>query len=341
MILDVQQFISREKSVWDELDALLNTLEDRAEHRLSLDEAKRLHYLYQRTSADLSKMTTFAAEPRTKLFLEALVSRAYGEIHETRRRPYRISPTEWFFKTFPQTFRRHRWAFSLALTITMVGALFGAIALTIDGEAKAVILPFPHLQGDPSDRVAYEESAKEDRLENAKGAFSTMLMTHNTKVAILTMATGMTWGFGTLVLLFYNGVILGAVTWDYILAGEIKFLFGWLLPHGSIEIPAILIGGQAGFVLARALIGWNSSLALRARMREVTSPIITLIAGTGLLLIWAGIVESFFSQYHEPFIPYTLKIVFGAAQLILLYLFLSRSGLKAERQQQTSRDAKG
>ena len=53
-------------------------------------------------------------------------------------------------------------------------------------------------------------------------------------------------------MLFYNGVILGAVAVDYVRAGETKFLLGWLMPHGVIEIPAILIAGQAGFMLALA-----------------------------------------------------------------------------------------
>ena len=65
------------------------------------------------------------------------------------------------------------------------------------------------------------------------------------------------WGVGTIVMLFYNGVILGAVTVDYIRAGQTKFLAGWLLPHGAVEIPSILIAGQAGLVLALALIGWG------------------------------------------------------------------------------------
>ena len=37
---------------------------------------------------------------------------------------------------------------------------------------------------------------------------------------------------------------------DYISGGQSAFLAGWLLPHGSIEIPAILLGGQAGFLVA-------------------------------------------------------------------------------------------
>ena len=64
----------------------------------------------------------------------------------------------------------------------------------------------------------------------------------------------MTWGVGTFIMLFYNGVALGAIVVDYIRDGQTKFLLGWLLPHGVVEIPAILIAGQAGLILAFALV---------------------------------------------------------------------------------------
>jgi hypothetical protein len=43
-------------------------------------------------------------------------------------------------------------------------------------------------------------------------------------------------------------------------------------------------------------------------------------------------VESFLSQHHQPVIPYALKIAFGAAELVALTIFLSRSGTKKEAQ---------
>ncbi len=104
----------------------------------------------------------------------------------------------------------------------------------------------------PAERVAREQERQGRHLAGHKREFSAQLMTHNTQVALLTMALGMTFGFGTLVLLFYNGVILGAVVFDYIHGGQAIFLMGWLLPHGVIEIPAILVGGQTGFVIAHA-----------------------------------------------------------------------------------------
>jgi uncharacterized membrane protein SpoIIM required for sporulation len=89
----------------------------------------------------------------------------------------------------------------------VTGAVFGGFALALDPEAKAVILPFSHLQGDPAERVAKEESGGEnDRLDGARSTFAGSLMTHNIRVTLLAMALGMTWGAGTLVLMFHNGV---------------------------------------------------------------------------------------------------------------------------------------
>jgi uncharacterized membrane protein SpoIIM required for sporulation len=134
-----------------------------------------------------------------------------------------------------------------------------------------------------------------------------------------------------LIMLFYNGVIMGAICVDYIVDGQGKFRAGWLLPHGSFEIPAILIAGQAGLLLGWALIGRGTRKTLSERLREISNDVVTLIGGCGVMLIWAGFIESFFSQYHEPVIPYSLKIVFGIVELLLLTFFLWKSGRKQEQ----------
>ena len=332
MIIDLPAFLSAERAYWAELESLLDRMEADPAFRLRLEQAKRFHYLYERTAADLAKLATFASEPELRRHLEALVARAYGEIHETREKPHRLAPLDWFFHTFPRTFRRHLQAFWLAVGITIVGSAFGGFAVALDPEAKAVIMPFPELLGDPGERVAREESAGWDRLEGVKGRFSTFLMTHNTKVSIFTLALGMSWGVGTILILFYNGVILGAVATDYVLAGQTRFLVGWLLPHGSFEIPAILIAGQAGLLLGRTLLGRGDRAPLRARLRGVSRDLVTLIFGVAVLLVWAGLVEAFFSQYHEPVLPYWVKITFGLIELAVLSLFLAKSGSRSERE---------
>ena len=328
MIIDLQRFIDEEKRYWAELESVLDKLDRDPLKKMDLSEIKRFHYLYQRTSSDLARVMGLSAETEIRRYLESLVGHAYAEVHELREKSHRLSPLHWFFEIFPQTFRQHMRAFVLALGITAFGFVIGGLAISIDKEAKSIILPFSHLQIDPSKRVAYEEKtgAIEDRLAGKKATFSAVLMTHNTRVSLFTFAMGFTWGIGTVILLFYNGIILGAISLDFIHAGQSTFLLGWLLPHGAIEIPAIVLAGQAGFILAGALIGWGRRISLKKRLRTVAPELVTLLCGLAVMLIWAGIVEAFFSQYHEPVIPYDAKIIFGVIELIALILFFGLSG---------------
>ncbi len=329
MIIDLARFVKTEQPFWQELEAALQKLHNDPHRKMPVEELMHFHELYQRASADLARLDTFSAESELRVYLEALVSKAYGEMQDAPAGS-RFRPWHWLSITLPVTFRRRAKAFQFSLLLTLVGALFGALALQIDPDAKAVIMPFSHLNGSPAERVHDEEAGRSKELDGRKGSFASYLMTHNTRVTITTMAFGMTFGIGTIVLLFYNGVILGAVAFDYISSGYLTFLLGWLLPHGSVEIPAILIGGQAGLVVAHALIGWGSRVTRRERMRVIAPDLVTLIGGAALLLIWAGIVEAFFSQYHAPVLPYSVKIAFGTVQLVLLCFYLKFAGRKGE-----------
>jgi uncharacterized membrane protein SpoIIM required for sporulation len=327
MILDLGRFVETERPHWTALEKTLDWIERNPERKLSVEELEKFHGLYQRASADLAKVATLASEGELRRYLELLVGRAYAEIHEARERT-KFRPWRWISVEFPRAFRRHFRAFQLAVALTLAGVFFGSLALKIDSEAKSVLMPFEGLQVSPSERVAKEREQKGKQLTGKKGRFSAELMTHNTQVALMTAAFGMTYGFGTLVLLFYNGVILGAVAFDYIHGGEWLFLLGWLLPHGVIEIPAILVGGQAGFVIGHALIGWGSRVSRADRLRAIGRDIVALCAGFAAMLVWAGLVEAFLSQYHEPVITYGMKIAFGCVEAALLVLFLARAGVE-------------
>jgi len=335
MILDVEKFIRTRRSDWNEFEAMVSMLESNARAKLDIQEAQRFHYLYERVAADLTKLGAYAVEPRTKTYLESLVARGFGEMHgnAVRRLPFGKALIG-LLSAFPRAVRRHVRMLVLVCTIFACGGIFGAAALALDPSSKSILMPFSHLLGDPSDRVAEEESSLGDKMKGGKTRFSSELMTHNTQVAIFTLALGMTFGIGTSILLFYNGAMIGAVIMDYTLAGESVFLTGWLLPHGSVEIPAILLAGQGGLILGSALLFAKNRMSLGERLRSIRNDLVLIIAGVAVMLVWAGVIESFFSQYHEPVLPYSVKIAFGSAQLIGVFgyfMFMGRSELEATR----------
>ncbi len=329
MILDLNRFVASEGPYWTELEKLLEALEHHSDTKPSIEQARRLHYLYERACAGLVRLGEFSSERAVRQNLEQLVARAFAQINLGQRRPPLRRALLWIARDFPAAVRRRRWCGIIVVTAFLVGSLLGGFAVGIDREfALQTIVPaqFSHLLGDPSERVREEESGDPGLQAGDKLNFSAALMANNIRVSLLAFALGATFGLGTLIVEFYNGVILGLVVVDYIRAGEGVFLVAWLLPHGSIEIPAILIAGQAGLCLGATLLFPRDRLSLGERLREVRDDLLALLGGCAALLVWAAVVEAFFSQYHAPILPYWLKIAFGAAQLAALIFFLFFAG---------------
>src|SRR6218665_1992342 len=76
MIIDLPRFIDAERPSWTELERLLDRMEKESHRALSLEDAKRLHLLYQRVATDLGRIATFASEPQLRSYLESLTARA-------------------------------------------------------------------------------------------------------------------------------------------------------------------------------------------------------------------------------------------------------------------------
>ena len=64
MIIDLKKFTEGERPFWVELENLLTTLENDPSRRLTLDQVRRLHYLYERASAGLGKLMTISNHPK-------------------------------------------------------------------------------------------------------------------------------------------------------------------------------------------------------------------------------------------------------------------------------------
>jgi uncharacterized membrane protein SpoIIM required for sporulation len=322
VILNLERFQAQARPRWKNLESLLGALESRPDRRMHPAEAQQLQELYAQAAADLNRVTHGALAPELRQYLERLVARAYAELYYAPPPRSEIwRPRRWFtiFTAFPEAFRRHSRYFALAVLVTLLGCALGGLAVRYDPASVDVLLPADYLRN-PDQRVHQEEQSQGRHLHSAQteAAFSAQLITHNIQVALLAAALGVTFGIGTALLLFENGVLLGAVAVHYTQRGFGLFMTAWLLPHGVFEIPSILIAGQAGFYLARLLLHRREDRNVRQSMREW----LVLLAGLVMMLLWAGIMEAFFSQHHAPVLPYGFKIAVAAAELVLLTIYL-------------------
>ncbi|HEY7855105.1 MAG TPA: stage II sporulation protein M [Terriglobales bacterium] len=332
MIFDLDRFTSAGKPRWQALSDLLDQLESAEHDRITLAEAEALEDLYHRCAADLNRLQHGAVAGPLHAYLSQLVTRAYAQIYSAGGGawPAHFAPAAWlgqlrlFFGVLPRVFRRNLRLFWLALALTLAGCLLGALAITFDPAATDVLLPAEYLRN-PAQRVQQDLGGAGVHTPNAseETAFSAQLITHNIQVSLFTMALGVTFGVGTGLLLFFNGLLLGAVAARYCQQGFAWFVAGWLLPHGAFEIPSVLIAGQAGFLLARMLLRGSARPELR---QQALRQMLTLFGGLCCLLVWAGLMEAFFSQHHAAGWGYAVQVVVGLAELLLLFGYLGWAG---------------
>jgi uncharacterized membrane protein SpoIIM required for sporulation len=323
--MNIDRFLADRRPVWDALDALLARAD---EVDLSRPQMQELVELYRRTCSDLNRARSETANPEILGHLNQLTGRAYRFIyragHETEAWPAFV---RLLTREIPSAFRKERLAIGVATAAFLLGTLFGSIAVLIDPANGERLVPSMFFTESPKERVAKIERG-EERIANVEDAllFGASLYTHNIRVSFLAFALGALTIVLGVVLLFYNGVILGAVATLYILDDVSLFFFAWVGPHGALELPAIIFGGAAGLLVGRALL-MPGSLSRGASLRRVLPSVWRIIIGAALTLVCAGIIEGSFSQFSAKTIPYALKIAVAILLFVGLttYLFLRRS----------------
>lgn len=323
--MNIERFLAERRPVWDRLDALVSRAE---ELELSRGELHELVELYRRTCSDLNRAQSYTANPEILGHLNQLTGRAYRFIyraaHET---PVWRTFVKLVTREIPAAFRKERAAVLAAAAAFLAGTLFGAIAVLVDPANGERLIPPEFFSESPRERVEKIEQ-REERIENMEEAlvFGASLYTHNIKVSFLAFSlSALTIVLGV-VILFYNGMILGAVGTLYVLDDVSVFFFAWVGPHGALELPAIVFGGAAGLLIGRALL-MPGDLSRAAALRRVLPSVWRIVIGAAMILVLAGLIEGSFSQYSAKTIPYPVKIAVAALLFsgLTAYLFVRRT----------------
>jgi uncharacterized membrane protein SpoIIM required for sporulation len=128
----------------------------------------------------------------------------------------------------------------------------------------------------------------------------------------------MIFGLGTFYYLFVNGMMLGVIAAACHQYGMSVALWSFVAPHGSLELPSILIAGGAGFRLGRGML-FPGALRWRDSVARAGIEAAQLVSGIVPLLVIAGCLEGFFSPSQAPV---WLKFTVGGLLFALLNLWL-------------------
>jgi uncharacterized membrane protein SpoIIM required for sporulation len=316
--VDFSRFLAEHRDAWRQLEQLLDDVDAQGVERLAAEDVRDLVRLYRKASADLLLARDVAARADITDYLEALVARAYTAIYAARRIRLR-GVVQWFVTGWPTALRVERRYVAASWALFVAGLLAAFAATAVDPDAFWALVPsdIAGFYGEQHTDLRSERFG--DMTGEDSAQFSSELMANNIRVTINAFALGLTAGVGTVAMIFYNGVLLGALAANFAAWGDNLTFWALILPHGVVEMFAMNLGGGGGLILADALVrpGRRRRLdALRARGQDA----LQLVGMAIPLLIFAGVVEAYITPLQV--LPNLAKIGFAAFTGLALWAYV-------------------
>lgn len=291
------QFRKEREQSWSELEFLLNRISRSGLTGLDAEDLHRLPTLYRAALSSLSVARTISLDRNLLDYLEALCARSYVVVYGTKRRLHSLL---WTFvaQTFPRRLRGMAWELLAATGLMLLGAAAGFL-LTVGEPERFYSFVDAGLAGGRGPTTSCDDlrGALYDggTTASALAPFAAFLFSHNARIGLMCFALGFAAGVPTALLLFTNGLMLGAFAAIYHQCGLDYAFWGWVLPHGVTELLAICLCGAAGLRVGRALINpgvhrRRDAIAIAGRRAAVVA-----LGSVGLFFI-AGGIEGLFRQ---------------------------------------------
>jgi len=309
------RWIEKRKPYWTRMESIVDLSAKKGIAALPYRELQELALLYRQLAADLAKVREDRSSRRLSDYLNQLLARAHNLIYMGQRASPRGILT-FYGQTIPRVFRR-TWDYTaMAAMLFAAGALVGFLTCLADPSFQRFFLG-PAMADTIDHRRMWTHSILAVKPLAASG-----IMTNNLSVSFAAFAFGITGGLGTIYLLFTNGLLMGVISAACWQAGMSLELWEFVAPHGVLELPAVMIAGGAGLLLARGLL-FPGSLPRRHALVLYGGQAARLILGIVPILVVAGLIEGFFSP--SPF-PAAAKFALAGSLGLLWVFYLTQRG---------------
>jgi len=300
------KFIEQNEEKWSDFEEML-----RQNHR----DPERLNDLFVQITDDLSYARTYYPNRSVRLYLNGLAQRIFHNIYRGKRFPARRFRLFWTDE-LPQVLWETRQALWLSFGIFALACAIGVVSSVINPDFARVILGDSYVDmtvrniegGDPM--AVYKESPPL--------GMSIGIAANNLFVALRTAIFGVLASIGTVFMLLYNGIMLGAFQYFFVEKGLFweSFLTIWI--HGTLEISAIIIAGAAGLVAGSGLLfpgTYTRRQAFQLTMRQGLKIFVGLIP----MFVLAAFFEGFLTRFTDTPDAVRLLFILSSLAFVLWY----------------------
>jgi len=296
------KFISKNENSWKALEAFTS---HGSKNRLAAEDAREFARLFRLASHHLAYAKTHFPAGNALPYLNRIVGVAHNYFYLRERGSF-SEIWEYFTHTFPRAVGE-TWRFwVLAMAFFALGIIFAGFYVADDPARLQEILP-------PGMAAGFADGQVPDFGDGGVDwdypFVTAIIATNNIAVAFNAFALGLLAGLGTIYIMVFNGLLIGAL-FGFLHQGgaDMVTAYALVLPHGVLELIAIFLCGGCGLMLGKGLLlpgdySRKHSLVLQAKKAAL------LIPGIVAMLVIAAIIEGFFTPL--PIDPWA-KIAFAA-----------------------------
>lgn len=299
-------FIKQNKDKWQRFEKML---------KLKQNDPRKLSRLFIEITDDLSYSRTFYPNRSVRVYLNSLAQQIFYNVYKNKRAKRRNIFSFWTDE-LPQVMYGARGELLLSTLIFLTAILIGVFSTIQDPDFPRIILGDGYVDqtiqnienGDPM--AVYKD-------ENE--VFMSLWITYNNvRVGMLSFLSGLAAGIGTIGVLLYNGIMVGAFQYMFYDYGAFRESFLTIWIHGTLEISTIILAGCAGLTLGRGIVFPGTYSRLQS-LRKYGIRSLKIMMGIIPLIIAAGFIEGFVTRYTDAPDILRLGIIFASLAFVLLY----------------------
>ncbi len=310
-----QLFEQEHETTWQQIEASLEKPADGDNSKVLAE-----HYMLLCQHLAIAKERLYDAALVERL--NNLVLGVYRELYRYRSET-RLNIFAFLLRDFPYAIYRHRYYVLVAFIVFVLPGLITGAWTYFDEEAVYTFMEGSQVrQMENMYDPAASKFGRERESETDIFMFG-FYIKNNISVAFRCFAGGLLLGVGALLVLFFNGLLIGGVAGHLTRLDYVDTFYPFVVGHGSFELTAIVFSGAAGLRLGYAILNPGSFSRLNA-LRQAGRDVVPMLYGIVLMLIIAAFIEAFWSS--SATLPIAVKYSVGALlwALVLLYSFSGR-----------------
>lgn len=281
-----RNFIDQNKSKWADFEKELKN---------KSPKPNKIAQHYIETTDDLSFARTHYPNRLVRSYLNGLAEILSLKIQKGQN-TYLTFIIDFWRKDLPLTMFQARKALLISFLLFVISMLIGVFSTLHDSTFPEYILSPEYI------KMTEENIAKGDPMAVYKDHDEVSMFLgityNNILVSVRAYVGGLFAGLGTVFILIYNGIMLGAFQFYFYQQGLFTDSFLTIWQHGVVEISCIILAGAAGLVLAQGLL-FPGTLSRLNAFRISGRKSIIIMLGLMPLLVYSGFIEGFATRYTD------------------------------------------